>query len=291
MSSRDYLHGVPGKFSIAVCSECSGGWTVPTASEAELESFYPTSYQLHSLERGVLGRVQKLGQRLIINRALERPPLQRLSSIPTGQLLDVGCGRADVGAELVRRGWQVDGIDPSAQACEAARTRGVRVHVGTLESVGLGDATFDAVVMGFSLEHVPDPLSDLRRVRNVLRPGGFLLVTVPNFGSWQKKLFGQAWFQLDLPRHRTHFVPRSLRLALTSAGFDVVSIDAANDFGSHSLLASLQYRLAGRLVLTNAIAIWVGYLMGVLITPLAAMADRAKGGGPVLHAVARRSGP
>ena len=279
--SRDYLYGIPGTFEIAVCEECGSGWTLPPVSAAGLGSFYPASYQLHLLEHGLLGRIQSIGQRLILKRALVRPPLQRLSDLPPGDLLDVGCGRADVGAELVRRGWRVSGIDPSAQACEIARTRGVQAHVGTLETVQLQEASFDAVVMGFSLEHVPDPLADLERIHHVLRPGGLLLVTVPNFASWQRHRFGPAWFQLDLPRHRTHFVPKALQLVLARAGFDVLSLHAANDFGSHSLMVSLQYRFAGRMVLKSGPAIWSGYIIGGLASPFARVLDRVgDGGGP-----------
>jgi SAM-dependent methyltransferase len=142
------------------------------------------------------------------------------------------------------------------------------------------------VVMRHSLEHVPDPCSDLRRVHQLLRPGGVLLVSVPNFGSWERQRFGSAWFHLDLPRHRTHFVPRSLRRAMSGAGFEVVSLEAAVDPGS--LLGTLQYRLAGRLVFTSPPSYWAGYALALAVSPITSFFSRCAGGGSVLHAVARR---
>src|SRR2546429_4465682 len=99
--------------------------------------------------------------------------------------------------------------------------------------------------MRHSLEHVPGPMANLGRVLRLLRPGGLLAISVPNFDSWERRRFGSAWFHLDLPRHRTHFTPHSLRLALTKSGFEVQAVETSGDAGS--LLATLQYRLAGPL--------------------------------------------
>jgi dihydrofolate synthase/folylpolyglutamate synthase len=54
----------------------------------------------------------------------------------------------------------------------------------------------------------------VRRARALVRPGGLVLVSVPNFGSWQRRRFGSRWYHLDLPRHRTHFSPAGLKATL-----------------------------------------------------------------------------
>ena len=81
-------------------------------------------------------------------------------------------------------------------------------------------ATYDAAVFRHSLEHVTDPVGALRRVRKALRPGGLVLISVPNFGCWQRRRFGSRWHHLDLPRHRVHFTHAGLERALEKAGFD-----------------------------------------------------------------------
>src|SRR5204863_6678744 len=134
----------------------------------------------------------------------------------------------------------------SAEACAVARGQEVDAREGTLESVDFGQGSFDAVVMRHSLEHVPGPMADLGRVFRLLRPGGLLAISVPNFDSWERRRFGSAWFHLDLPRHRTHFTPYSLRLALSTSGFDVLSVETSGDAGS--LLATREYKVAGRLL-------------------------------------------
>ena len=267
---------MPGTFSVAVCSSCGTGWTLPEVAPDELAAYYPPSYGF--LDAG--GRLQ----RLRMDRTLAAEPLRTLAAAEPGALLDVGCGRGDLAAAFARRGWRTSGIEPSSEACAIARSQGVDAHAGTLGSVDLPDESFDAIVMRHSLEHVPDPLGALAKVFGLLRPGGLLAVSVPNFDSWERRRFGAAWFHLDLPRHRTHFVPGSLRGALDKTGLDVESVETAGDAGS--LLATLQYRVAGRLFSRSVPAVSLQYALGVALTPLRAVLDRQAGGGPFLHVVA-----
>ena len=230
--------------------------------------------------------VQGVGNRAVMRRALSRPPLRALADVLPGDVLDVGCGRGDQGAELVRQGWHVVGIDPSERACAAARARGMQAIVATLESAPFPPESFDAVVMNHSLEHVADPRGDLARVFRLLRPGGMLLVSVPNFASWQRERFGSNWYALDLPRHRTHFTRQALGRALAAENFEIRSIKATSD--SWVLLSSLQYLVLGRLVFIRPPLAWIGYGVSALLVPLDRMLDRLLGEGPSVAAVARR---
>jgi 2-polyprenyl-3-methyl-5-hydroxy-6-metoxy-1,4-benzoquinol methylase len=259
---------------------------LPHASADQLADYYPGTYSAHLLEGGLLGRAQELGQRLIFSRAFARVPLSALTDVSPGAVLDVGCGRGDLGAALLRRGWSVTGIDPSEHACAVARARGLDTRVATLETAGLADATFDAVVMSHSLEHVPAPRADLARAFRILRPGGLLLVSVPNFASWQRAVFGSRWYALDVPRHRTHFTGRSLAHALRAEGYDLVSLRTTSS--SAVLVASLQYVLADRIVLTHGPTAWGAYGLHTLLAPANRLVDRLHGERALLDAVARR---
>ena len=85
------------------------------------------------------------------------------------------------------------------------------------------DATFDEVLIWHVLEHLREPRATLREAHRVLKPGGTLVVAVPNFSSAQARWAGSAWFHLDLPRHLHHFPLAGLRRMLDETGFRYVS--------------------------------------------------------------------
>src|SRR5262249_45937238 len=87
--------------------------------------------------------------------------------------------------------------------------------------------SFDLITLRQALEHIHDPLSLLREVHRLLAPAGKLIVSVPNIDSWPFRWFGANWFGLDLPRHLTHFTPRTLRLMAERAGFWALKLDRA----------------------------------------------------------------
>src|SRR5260221_105975 len=127
---------------------------------------------------------------------------------------------AQAGGCVVAPGWQVRGLDVSASAvAEVQPQRRLPALVGSLPHHELRRATFDVITMWHSLEHVHAPLEVLREAHRLLAPGGRLVVAVPNIDSLPFRWFGNAWYGLDLPRHLTHFAPRTLQMMLERAGF------------------------------------------------------------------------
>jgi SAM-dependent methyltransferase len=291
LRSPDRLYGLPGISSIARCEVCGLGVTLPVVEATRLPSFYPDAYGAYDrLPAGVLGLVSRITHRVLAWQALHTAPLNRLAGAPPGRLLDVGCGRGDLGSWLVARGWSVVGVEPSAQACAVARQRGIDARVGTLAEVDLEMHAYDVVVFRHSLEHVADPVEDLRRVRASLREGGIAIVTVPNFGCWQRSCFGSRWLHLDLPRHRVHFDAASLHAALTRAGFAQVGLSTASS--AVGLPASIQYALLGRCLFPSGLKLRFAIALCSLTTPVSWLTNRlatrcnALRQGDVLHAVA-----
>ncbi|MHC4471663.1 MAG: class I SAM-dependent methyltransferase [Planctomycetota bacterium] len=138
------------------------------------------------------------------------------------RLLDVGAG-AGLFLEVARdEGWEAEGVELSARAAEEAARRSIRVHVGDLADLDL-EGGFDAAVSFETLEHVPDPAGFLSSIRAVLRPGGGLLVSTPNFGSLNRRILGREWLPIA-PDHLCLLTPRALRSCLERAGFRVLSI-------------------------------------------------------------------
>jgi SAM-dependent methyltransferase len=284
LSSPDRLHSRPGTFSVAHCHACGLGVTLPIIESGQLASFYPTTYGAYEFPSGALGLVSKIIQRLQSRQALNTAPLERLAELPAGRLLDIGCGRGDLGSWLVQRGWSAVGVEPSTQACAVARKRGVDARAGILADMLLESHAYDAVVFRQSLEHVTNPVADLRRVHDALREGGVMIVSVPNFGCWQSRRFRSHWFHLDLPRHRLHYDADALRTTLEHAGF--ARIHTCTSSSIVGLPASIQYTIAGRCLFPEGLKLRVAVAACALMAPVTWLLDRIAGEGDVLHAVA-----
>lgn len=168
-------------------------------------------------------------------RAEFRRRLRRIA--PTGArgtLLDVGAATGAFLVEAKAAGFDVRGIEPSP-AAERARARGLDVLHGPIEAAALPAESIDVVTIFDVVEHLVDPLATLARLRLALRPGGLLVVTVPDFGGWWARTSGSRWPFVTPKEHLQYFTRRTLRASLVAAGFEVETIGLAGtpvSFGS-----------------------------------------------------------
>jgi SAM-dependent methyltransferase len=138
------------------------------------------------------------------------------------RVLDVGCGSGQFLARLQELGHDCYGTELSAETgARASRVPGLTLRFGTLEPGSFAPESFDLISIWHVLEHLPDPDSVLRVSFGWLRPGGAILIAVPNVDSCQARLFGGSWFHIDPPRHLYHFNRRSLTVSLEKAGFRI----------------------------------------------------------------------
>ncbi len=147
----------------------------------------------------------------------------------TRRLLDVGC-HIGVMVELAqRRGWDAWGVEPSTWAAEQARGRGLHVITGTLAEAGLEENYFDVVTMWDVIEHLTDPLAELRQVHRVLKPGGIFVIHTIDIESLFAHIMGKRWPWL-MEMHLYYFSPRTLGKMLTKVGFEVIRSSAQGRF-------------------------------------------------------------
>jgi SAM-dependent methyltransferase len=232
VASTDPITGEP--FEVAVCSSCGRGRTVPVP--ADLVHYYPTGYYGSG---GI--RFNPLVESAIRTSRAARVRLVLRAHPGAGAILDVGCGRGLMLAELARRGWRAVGVEMSEAASRhAAEQLGLDVKVGKLTDLALPAATFDVVCFFHVLEHLPDPDAALAEAHRLLKPSGRLLVEVPNFGSLQSRLAAGRGFHVDAPRHLFHFTRAALVAALDRAGFRSEQVRTHSfEFGYFGMLQSL----------------------------------------------------
>lgn len=141
------------------------------------------------------------------------------------RVLDVGCGKGSLLRFLRSRGIAGAGIEPSPYARRLCRERFDGPVFADLEEAAADGGRYDAAVLLFSLEHLPDPVGALDTLYSMLEDGGVLVIRVPNIDSLESQLFGSRWFQVHLPAHCFHFNPHSVARLLDRTGFDVLDLD------------------------------------------------------------------
>jgi 2-polyprenyl-3-methyl-5-hydroxy-6-metoxy-1,4-benzoquinol methylase len=254
-------------FAVVRCANCRLCYTSPRPTRESIGQFYSQTYPPHRGVRQTRALRSWYPLAMLSGRSTER---RRLPVQGQGRLLDFGCGNGSFLLRMAQQGWQVMGLDMSAQAVERIKAE-LRLPAlqGTLPHPELTPGSFEVVTMWHSLEHVHDPLDTLRQVHRLLTPGGRLFVAVPNIDSWPFRLFGQSWFGLDLPRHLTHFCPATLRAMLVRAGFGVESlrmIRHSDWLRSSARLAARSRPLAWSTLLTfkpfARVVSWLGFMLG-----------------------------
>lgn len=135
----------------------------------------------------------------------------------TGRILDLGCGRGWFLAEAKKRNWQVFGTEYSETALEVCRANGISVgkSPGAME---LADGSFDVITSFEVLEHVTDPVLQLRTAQQLLRTGGLFYCTTPNFNSLLRYYLGARYDVITYPEHLSYFTRSTLNRAARLAG-------------------------------------------------------------------------
>lgn len=144
----------------------------------------------------------------------------------TGLVLEVGCGTGQY-LKGLPEGCVPFGIEVSRKLAEnasrVAEAEGGRVYnTNSLDGLSrFDDATVSCVLMSSYLEHEVSPKEVLAEARRVLRPGGLLVVKVPNYASLNRRVRGANWCGFRYPDHVNYFTPSSLERVVTGAGFSI----------------------------------------------------------------------
>jgi SAM-dependent methyltransferase len=206
-------------FTIVRCRRCDLARTAPAPSEADLDGYYPKGY--HSTTRRYRGGMDRV---LSIVHASRIRTMERLVGGP-GSVLDIGCGPGVLINQMRSRGWRVRGTERSPSAAQQARdVFHLDVSAVDVDDLVAEGTTYDAVVLWHVAEHLRTPHETVRGIARLLRPGGVLLIAVPNFGSPEARIGRAGWFHLDVPRHLVHFTASTLTAILEPAGLRPVKV-------------------------------------------------------------------
>lgn len=255
---RDYVTGE--RFQLLQCRRCDFAMTDPVPMS--LDRYYPPRYRRFNAVAA-----------FVLRRLYLRRVDGWLARIPkSGVALELGSGTGWMLRALRERGWLAVGSERTVTVAVAAREgAGVPMFVGDLDAIR--DApVLDLVIMFHVLEHLADPVAALHALARRVKPGGTLILGIPNIASWQARAVGSRWMHLDAPRHLCHFSPDAIERALHASGFRMAHLDFRSF--EHDPFGWVQGGLDR-----------LGFEQGLLVKLLARMPERRSGPLATLAAV------
>lgn len=207
-------------WQFCICAQCGLGRTDPRPTMQSLSQFYGEDYWQRGYSGGqytpeeVRHFLRRYGRRVKYLRRFKRK----------GRLLEIGTGFGFFLESARRRGYDVQGLEFSSWAAKQARLRfGLPVTDTSVADFHPENGPYDLIVAWHVLEHLPDPMTTLCRIRKWLKGDGILAVEVPNFGSVDAERMGDKWEGWTAPHHLWHFTPQSLQAMLEKSGFRVIA--------------------------------------------------------------------
>ena len=197
------------------CSSCTYVWLDGPPRPEEMPLHYDEDYH-----RAIVTAGEKSAE------GRWRMQRERISQYKkSGALLDIGCSSGGFLGTMKRGSWELHGIEMNASTAEKAKaSTGAELFVGNAADAPFPAGRFDVITCFDVVEHVYQPRQLLGKVREWLKPDGIFYTTLPNIDSWEARLLGTCWYGLELPRHLSHFSPRSLRYVMSSLGFQEIAI-------------------------------------------------------------------
>jgi 2-polyprenyl-3-methyl-5-hydroxy-6-metoxy-1,4-benzoquinol methylase len=146
--------------------------------------------------------------------------------VTAGRLIDIGSGTGMFLKTARENGFDVQGLEISKDAATfGGTTWGLDIKQGSLHDSVFPPNQYDVVTLWHVFEHLHDPLVAAKQLYDLTKPGGLLVIAVPNFASIQAYLFGAQWFHLDVPRHLFHHTPKSIKMIVEATGFKTVEVN------------------------------------------------------------------
>ncbi|MEY2942146.1 MAG: hypothetical protein RLY97_160 [Pseudomonadota bacterium] len=239
-------------YQLVTCQNCALTYVSNPPDEAALDKLYsndandyhadlldPASFQYRRIARITRNHMNFIGK--VANG---------------GRLVDVGCSTGQFLGMAASMGFDASGIELSQRSADFARQQtGLSIERGRIHDTALTAESVDMLTMFDVIEHVTDPSSDIAAAYNLLKPGGWLVLSTPNIdGLFPRASYPLAdalgyWPHPEPPHHLFQFSVKTLTAMLEKSGFEPgpvhhLNIDLAYSFGSASTLIRMPKRLA-----------------------------------------------
>lgn len=220
-------HGAP--LRSVICRDCGLVWTDPRPSPEQLRAFYEIEYR-----RDYKGTYQPQPKHSYRAGKVAVDRFKRIRDLlkPAAKVLDVGAGSGEVVYVLRAMGYDASGFEPNeGYSLYASEVLGLPVAQGFYQDAAVPAESQDFVTVFHALEHMDNPLDVLHHAHRWLRPGGLLLIEVPNSEATCQQPHTQ--FHLG---HLYHFNLPTLENLGRRAGFTVERSETSADGGNITVI-------------------------------------------------------
>ncbi|MEK7636758.1 MAG: class I SAM-dependent methyltransferase [Patescibacteria group bacterium] len=262
---RDSALTAEGVFAIEKCNQCGLIRLSPLPEISQVAEGYAGNYVPYRKNNFFIHAVRSFLQ------GRERRILKKYAS-SAGSILEVGCANGEFLASFGCDGKKLLGIEMDTRSADRARKDfGLSMFVGVFEKFNpVGNELFNLIIMRYVLEHFVSPREALQKAHMLLSSGGFLYVSIPNYDSIERRVFGRYWHGFDVPRHLYVFTEATIHRYASEIDFEVVS--TAYDFVPNDWICSIQRWLKEKGV--GSLASFFTYknpLLIIIFLPLSAL--------------------
>ena len=224
-------------FHVTKCKSCGLIYLNPRPDMSEFDTIYPDNYYCHTDNLpGMASKESLLGmlkQQLISEMGFPKRIRSLLKKYPIDteiSVIDIGCGNGaalDAFKKIGGDHIKTYGVDFDDMAILATSKKGHTAYRTLFEEADLPKGTFDIVYSSNVIEHVADPAEFMKKVSDVLKPGGLFLCETPNIGSVEARILKKSghWGGYHFPRHWTFFTPKHIKMLGEKFGLEVLNIE------------------------------------------------------------------
>lgn len=135
-------------------------------------------------------------------------------------ILDIGSGTGDFLKICKLNNWNISGVEPSQKARDIAKEKNIILN----KDINFITGKFDIITMWHVLEHVPNLIEYIEKLKKLLNKNGTIIIAVPNYKSYDAKYYQQYWAAYDVPRHLWHFSKTTISKLFALVNMEVIKI-------------------------------------------------------------------
>lgn len=142
----------------------------------------------------------------------------------TNKMLDVGCGPGLFLIEAKKRGWEVYGTEFTDNQLAYLNDKGINTLKGKLTNNAFESELFDVIISSEVIEHINNPIEEMQHFHRLLRKGGLVYITTPNFNAIERFLLKGDYNIIEYPEHLCYYTPKTIDLLLSQCGLKKLKI-------------------------------------------------------------------